>query len=234
MRKYAQWAKLLKTLAHPVRLQILEILTDGPQCVCDLTAQLKKRQPYISQQLAILREAGLVTTVQKGWNVIYYLDETEFTRFWEIVQLVYRFSSNKMNVALSVKAELSSSNNNIKWHGVPRSEIEWWPTLAVEHCTGCGLCAISCHRNVYGFDYERNRPVVMNPQWCLVGCVTCASLCSQDAIKLPDRGYLRQIIRKKRILPHSKDVLEADRATYDIRLKQVPKNIEETISINQT
>jgi DNA-binding transcriptional ArsR family regulator len=95
MRKYDRWAKLLKVLAHPVRLQILEILAEDSQCVCDLTAQLKKRQPYISQQLAVLREAGLVTTVQDGWNIYYFLDRSELVKLAEIVQFLHRFFSMK-------------------------------------------------------------------------------------------------------------------------------------------
>ena len=124
MRKYDRWAKLLKVLAHPVRLQILEILAEDSQCVCDLTAQLKKRQPYISQQLAVLREAGLVTTVQDGWNIYYFLDRSELVKLAEILQFVQRLFSRKNMVGISVEAELPSEQKKNKWHDVPFSEIE--------------------------------------------------------------------------------------------------------------
>lgn len=70
---YRELAQLYKILSHPVRLRILEILSEREACVCHLTAALKQRQPYVSQQLAILREAGLVTERREGTLVYYRL-----------------------------------------------------------------------------------------------------------------------------------------------------------------
>ena len=64
---------LLKALAHPARLRILQVLAHGDACVCHLTTVLKKRQPYVSQHLMILREAGLVTDRRDGLMVYYRL-----------------------------------------------------------------------------------------------------------------------------------------------------------------
>ena len=64
-------ADLFKTLAHPVRLSILEILRDGEQCVCHMEAALHLRQAYISQHLMLLREAGIVADRRDGWNMYY-------------------------------------------------------------------------------------------------------------------------------------------------------------------
>jgi DNA-binding transcriptional ArsR family regulator len=67
-------AKILKAMAHPVRLQILEALSvDGQACVCHLENVLQLRQAYLSQQLATLREAGLVQDRREGLNVYYSL-----------------------------------------------------------------------------------------------------------------------------------------------------------------
>lgn len=66
-----QSAELLKALAHPERVRLLAALRDGPQCVCHLTALLKQRQPYVSQQLAYLRDAGLVADYRDGPRVYY-------------------------------------------------------------------------------------------------------------------------------------------------------------------
>lgn len=68
-------AKLFKALTHPVRLAILEILRDGEQCVCHMEAVLGLRQAYISQQLTVLREAGLVEVRRDGWNIFYRVIE---------------------------------------------------------------------------------------------------------------------------------------------------------------
>jgi ArsR family transcriptional regulator len=68
---YRPHAALHQALAHPVRLCILDLLARGEACVCHLTAVLGKRQPYVSQQLAALRDAGLVADRRDG-TLVYY------------------------------------------------------------------------------------------------------------------------------------------------------------------
>lgn len=68
---YQKQAQLFRALSHPVRLRILDILCRQEACVCHLTAALGQRQPYISQQLSTLREAGLVADRREG-TLIYY------------------------------------------------------------------------------------------------------------------------------------------------------------------
>ena len=62
---------LLKALTHPARLAILEILRSGEECVCHMEAALGYRQAYLSQQLAVLREAGIIEDRRDGWNIFY-------------------------------------------------------------------------------------------------------------------------------------------------------------------
>ena len=69
-------AQVFRALSHPVRLRILDILSHQEACVCHLTAILDQRQPYVSQQLAALREAGLVTDRRDG-TLIYYRPANE-------------------------------------------------------------------------------------------------------------------------------------------------------------
>ena len=74
MNGYGLIAQMLKALAHPVRLQILEVLQEeGEACVCHMEARLNQRQAYISQHLAKLREVGLVEDRREGLNVFYAL-----------------------------------------------------------------------------------------------------------------------------------------------------------------
>ncbi|MGC8781429.1 MAG: ArsR/SmtB family transcription factor [Anaerolineae bacterium] len=80
MVAYEQQAALLKLLAHPLRLQILDILRAGDECVCHLSAALSKPQPYVSQQLAILRNGGAVTDYKEGTNVFYRLADENVRR----------------------------------------------------------------------------------------------------------------------------------------------------------
>ena len=71
MTGYDKQAKLFKALMHPVRLAILDVLRDGEQCVCHLEYLLGYRQAYISQQLSVLRENGLVQDRRDGLNIYY-------------------------------------------------------------------------------------------------------------------------------------------------------------------
>ena len=68
-----QEANFLKLLAHPVRIAILKILRQEEACVCHMEATLGYRQAYLSQQLAVLREAGIITDRRDGWNVYYQI-----------------------------------------------------------------------------------------------------------------------------------------------------------------
>jgi DNA-binding transcriptional ArsR family regulator len=64
-------AQIFRALMHPARLAILKALRHDEACVCHLEAQLGYRQAYLSQQLAILREIGLVRDRRDGWNIYY-------------------------------------------------------------------------------------------------------------------------------------------------------------------
>ena len=70
-QQHEKQVRLLKALSHPGRLAILDVLRAGEACVCHIEATLGYRQAYISQQLAVLREAGVVASRQDGWNIFY-------------------------------------------------------------------------------------------------------------------------------------------------------------------
>jgi ArsR family transcriptional regulator len=71
MNSYRDPARLLRVMAHPMRLEILDIIRRSDECVCHLSAALDKPQPYVSQQLAILRNAGLIVDRKEG-NLVFY------------------------------------------------------------------------------------------------------------------------------------------------------------------
>ena len=67
-------ARRHQALADPTRLQILETLAHGEQCVCDLTAALKTGQSRLSFHLKTLRQAGLLKARRSGRWVFYAID----------------------------------------------------------------------------------------------------------------------------------------------------------------
>jgi DNA-binding transcriptional ArsR family regulator len=82
-------APLFKALAHPKRLALLEALRDGERCVCELEQALKLRQAYVSQQLTVLREAGLVCYRKDGWNVFYRIGRPEVYTLLEMATAIH-------------------------------------------------------------------------------------------------------------------------------------------------
>ena len=79
-------AEILNAMSHPARLEILELLRDGESCVCHIQAMLDQRQAYISQQLNILRQAGLITSRKEGLRVYYKISDPELFQLLDHVE----------------------------------------------------------------------------------------------------------------------------------------------------
>ncbi|GAA2846046.1 metalloregulator ArsR/SmtB family transcription factor [Streptosporangium fragile] len=74
---YQAKADLFRTLGHPVRIRVLELLQDGPLPVRDLLATIDIEASSLSQQLAVLRRAGIVTATREGPTVVYALSTAD-------------------------------------------------------------------------------------------------------------------------------------------------------------
>jgi DNA-binding transcriptional ArsR family regulator len=66
-------ADLFKALAHPARVRVLEVLVDGEQSVGELQPLVGIELSHLSQQLSVLRRAGLVSARKERSNVYYSL-----------------------------------------------------------------------------------------------------------------------------------------------------------------
>jgi len=66
-------AVILKALAHPVRVLILEALSKGDKCVCELNDLADIDQSNISRHLSVLKRAGIVSDRRHGMKVFYHL-----------------------------------------------------------------------------------------------------------------------------------------------------------------
>ncbi|MCX5932855.1 MAG: metalloregulator ArsR/SmtB family transcription factor [Cyanobacteria bacterium] len=75
---------LLKALAEPLRLRVIEALGGGERCVCDLTADLGLAQSKLSFHLKVLKDAGLLSDRQEGRWIYYSLrpEAIEQLRSW--------------------------------------------------------------------------------------------------------------------------------------------------------
>ncbi|MEU3498007.1 ArsR/SmtB family transcription factor [Kitasatospora cineracea] len=70
---YQAKAEFFRMLGHPVRIRVLELLQAGPTPVRELLAELDVEPSSLSQQLAVLRRSGLVTSTREGSTVVYAL-----------------------------------------------------------------------------------------------------------------------------------------------------------------
>lgn len=77
MTDYETLTKRIKLIAHPERLRILDALRREPECVCHLEVLLGKPQPYVSQQLRVLRDAGVIADERRGQNIYYRLVDVD-------------------------------------------------------------------------------------------------------------------------------------------------------------
>lgn len=66
-------ADVLKSLAHPVRIKILQLLTPGERCVCELVDEIDIEQSNLSQHLNVLKKQGLISARKEGTRVMYRL-----------------------------------------------------------------------------------------------------------------------------------------------------------------
>lgn len=81
-------AELLKALAHPRRLEIVQLLRDQELCVSDIYEMLDLPQANISQHLMILRDAGVVTTTRDGKQIIYKLSHPNIIEASDLLRAV--------------------------------------------------------------------------------------------------------------------------------------------------
>lgn len=68
---YQLKAEFLKSLAHPLRIRVLELLSDGEKTVAELIVQTGAEASHLSQQLGILRAAGVLVSRREGSSVHY-------------------------------------------------------------------------------------------------------------------------------------------------------------------
>lgn len=84
--QYDMQTRLLKSLAHPCRLKMIEELAAGEKCVSDLQAGTGDHISTISKHLAVLRSAGIVDTRKQGLQVYYSLRAPCISSFLKCLQ----------------------------------------------------------------------------------------------------------------------------------------------------
>ncbi len=79
-------ADLFRALAHPARIRALEVLADGERFVGELQPLVGIEASHLSQQLAILRRAGLVTSRKQGASVLYAIRDRDLVELLAVAK----------------------------------------------------------------------------------------------------------------------------------------------------
>jgi ArsR family transcriptional regulator len=79
-------AELFRALAHPARIRILEVLADGERSVGDMQPLVGIEASHLSQQLAVLRRAGLVITRKEGSTVFYAVKDPQLVELLAVAK----------------------------------------------------------------------------------------------------------------------------------------------------
>lgn len=87
IKRLEKAAEVLKAVAHPVRLKIIEFLRHGEHTVSDLHQSLGTTQAYMSQQLGIMKSRGVLCSRRDGNQVYYALTNPKVVQIIECVCL---------------------------------------------------------------------------------------------------------------------------------------------------
>ena len=86
--RYEAKARMMKALAHPTRLFMVEELANGERCVCELRDMVGADISTVSKHLALLKTAGIVADDKRGLQVFYRLKTPCVLGFFDCVQQV--------------------------------------------------------------------------------------------------------------------------------------------------
>ena len=100
-------ASVFQALAHPTRLQILEVLRDGELSVSAILSRVERDQANISQHLANLRQRGLVVNRKEGNQVFYSI---RAPILFEVLELMRRFSATYLDEHVALLEQMKAGS----------------------------------------------------------------------------------------------------------------------------
>ncbi|HOV80062.1 MAG TPA: metalloregulator ArsR/SmtB family transcription factor [Bacillota bacterium] len=96
-------ADLLKAIAHPSRLSILESLRGGEKCVCKIIEEVGLEQSNTSQHLNILKKSGVLGSRKEGPRVIYWVNYPEIFELIKITDTILMNRAEKLSKIVTAR-----------------------------------------------------------------------------------------------------------------------------------
>jgi ArsR family transcriptional regulator len=93
--RYEAKARVLKAMAHPTRLFVVDQLAKGERCVCELTEMVGDDVSTVSKHLSVLKGAGIVVDEKRGNQVFYSLRVPCVLNFFSCVESVLKTSAQE-------------------------------------------------------------------------------------------------------------------------------------------
>jgi len=93
-------AGIMKAMAHPVRLMVIELLKEGERPFSDIFRMFQLDKSTVSKHLLVLKEAGILSSRKVGSDVIYRLDVPCVTDFFACVTAVIESNVKRQQVCL--------------------------------------------------------------------------------------------------------------------------------------
>lgn len=101
-------ADILKAIAHPTRINILESLRVGERCVCEIIDEVNIEQSNVSQHLAVLKKLDIVSSKKDGLRVIYRVKHEEI---FQILSLLDSLISSQMEETMTMLDSLKQKKS---------------------------------------------------------------------------------------------------------------------------
>lgn len=99
LARFEARAEIMKAMAHPTRLFIVDELSRGERCVCELTEMVGADVSTVSKHLSILRNAGIVEDEKRGAQVFYMLKMRCVLNFFVCVETVLESRAKELRAA---------------------------------------------------------------------------------------------------------------------------------------
>jgi ArsR family transcriptional regulator len=103
---YQAKADFFRMLGHPVRIRVLELLQDGPMPVRDLLVHIDVEASSLSQQLAVLRRFGIVSSTREGSTVVYALAGADVA---DLMRVARRILTQLLDQQQELRGELDQA-----------------------------------------------------------------------------------------------------------------------------